>query len=1647
MYRASNNEPRTFGRQALRAAILSLLLCSLLAAAASAHEPIVLPIKLGDKPRILNLVTRHGHLSFSGAPIDFGDVVVGTTVSASLTATNTTTRALTVALSAPAGVAVVPSTFSLAAGATSPPLNVTWAPTQSGPLNGTLTLAISHDDVTKAHDETLAIVGNAGAAAALRFDVPTFAEVGVGGTNFGMVSVEDVAERAPTFEMKVTNVGGLPARGVRVVVQGPGAILAIYGVCHEGLNEAGICVGKKIGTDGNGEPIFEARADFGDLAPNASVTALWHIVPANAGLIDKPFDIRFTTGTETTERNQTFDIAGEVIAYEIPGEGFLKAGTGGGGKEGFGAAVDPLDGDELGALRPTGFDARTVFSVDDIDTVDLRTGSATLVIPIGGPQAVRGPLSYELQAVFNSHLWHRRTLTELTRETPNGEPKAKPLSGEYPNPIFNLGTGWSFHLGRLLPPYVLDGIPIQPQCPTDPLAFEKQVHTGPRFVFVNASGTQHEFWRELHGNDITPISTGTYQDKEILYTRDGSYLRLVLDLTNSNRRWVEEPSGIKRLYVRQGSVRQPTLPDEWLLHSIEDQYGNRVTIQYGPTTWTIRDDAGTGGTAWRTTTVNFTGWTGKTSADPMVVSSVEFPAFSGQAPRIYDFFYTDESLGYPSRSLFHTALVSHCGITTPTVKMPRLDRITLADGSAYTFAYEHPADDRIRLQSATLPTGATIGYQYASVWDSPPDCNNTTVGTSINGVSRRTVTDVGGGVISDQRYLRETQRTADVPNTICRAFNPNDESSNKAPFSEQTVAVWSVQETGLSTASVHHFNIYPFDDRCNWPGDPPEDTTKCEAIGNGVHWRLKSGRTHIERNLKVSHLLENRDPLDAALRRSEELYECTAGLNGLNIPRTTIATGDQVGDDVSVLTQACTKRQTTYAQYEVTRAGHQCQQASAHCLRDSRLKASRTEYHDDNNRWVKRVKDHFDGLGHYRQTTTRSTFDVISQNGTLDQTTFQNWNPNAGTLTLNDDHTIANNVTLPSRWLLGTWDYQWTTEGSDKRGREACFDPLFGHLTHDRVWESTAINTSNITTNNIAANRRNQDLVTSHEINPATGELDRQRFFGADTFPEMTTANGWCSSANWTENNQDYAVDYGYDYGVLRERRVAGNSIYDLRRTIDQATGWPLTETGNNGDVVTFDYDPMGRVTWATSQLTASHHADYRNVGGRWQLTTKVFPKGTTASTVSPSPIRIYDAAYDGLGRLRSETLPLYNDNPASSTGRQTVTRTVTYHPSGSIRAVSSLDTPSGPPTTINYDYRARPLQVTHPDGSKSARQYSGVRKTVLVSCVDTGIGSTTGICKNTGFQTADTVLQRDWKGRTVKVTAPLGDGTIVGGFETTFQYDPLDKQTQARRTHREGVSTVPQTRSWTHDGRGFLTHENIPERAAMTFSNFTTRGAPQTLSESGRTKSLTFDPVGRLRRVAVGSRALKRFVYCDPLAEGTHSSLCSTTGPTNGQLIAATRNNYRQPADSGLGVLATWVVDSTFGYDNAGRLDQRATSVFWGTGWSSNPTPGSQTTTFDQSWTYDDLGNVTALGYPTCDTASPDCNISRTVGYTYRQGFFLTSVDAGTLGAGITYHKSGIINQVQHLGGGGNDNYGVAGGMPRIDSALQELVWANDSG
>jgi hypothetical protein len=139
---------------------------------------------------------------------------------------------------------------------------------------------------------------------------------------------------------------------------------------------------------------------------------------------------------------------------------------------------------------------------------------------------------------------------------------------------------------------------------------------------------------------------------------------------------------------------------------------------------------------------------------------------------------------------------------------------------------------------------------------------------------------------------------------------------------------------------------------------------------------------------------------------------------------------------------------------------------------------------------------------------------------------------------------------------------------------------------------------------------------------------------------------------------------------------------------------------------------------------------------------------------------------------------------------------------------------------------------------------------------------------------------------------------------------------------------------------------------------------------------------------------------------------------------------NAAYPCDRG-----RFSVEQTYAYDLAGRPADRMSHVSFarldaGGGLIEQTDSGR----FRQTWGYDDTGWLAATGYPAACTGSTanTCGSSRQVGYGYVRGF-LTSVDDPALGAGLTYHLDGTLDQVVHASGGA-DTYGTdPSGLTRV--------------
>jgi hypothetical protein len=280
------------------------------------------------------------------------------------------------------------------------------------------------------------------------------------------------------------------------------------------------------------------------------------------------------------------------------------------------------------------------YSAGDIDSINLYNGNLTVTIPIGNAYPVSSAFSYAFSLVYNSNPWDLES---------DGD--------RYPSPHNNAGFGWRVSLGTMFNP-------LSPPYNDESL-----------YLLVEPDGTRRVFFETLHPGDANDPSG-------VLYTRDGSYLRLTLDEWSSGdlrEGIVESPDGLVRVFRKSapggsGAARLETIADAW---------GNDLAVTYGANTQTFTDQHG------RAHTITFDGTTG-------LVTRVDLAAFAG-ARALYDF-------GYDTYLLDGHVVQVLRWMSTP-------------DSNTWQMDYYKPDDElflaRGLLMEVKLPTKGRFRYGYA----------------------------------------------------------------------------------------------------------------------------------------------------------------------------------------------------------------------------------------------------------------------------------------------------------------------------------------------------------------------------------------------------------------------------------------------------------------------------------------------------------------------------------------------------------------------------------------------------------------------------------------------------------------------------------------------------------------------------------------------------------------------------------------------------------------------------------------------------------------------------------------------------------------------------------------------------------------------
>ncbi len=1206
-------------------------------------------------------------------------------------------------------------------------------------------------------------------------------------------------------------------------------------------------------------------------------------------------------------------------------------------------------------LSERGISGTSAYQFSDFGTVNLRSGSLNLSIPIGQQYQVSDRLSYGLSLNYSSAVWDN--YEHCTTENSHG-PKVTYFE-PYPNKLSNAGLGWSIGMGRLLEPGQFD----------DPSALSPF-----NWVYVNPDGGRHKF----NGDELHP---GAGVQPGVRYTLDGSYLRLSsksaaechnppASLPGSQQCFIVEfPDGQYHEFHDLGQGRTPG-DANWRLTSIREPYDSHyVNIDYTADEWIIEDSVITSGSSHRQHRVKF-----ESNHPPysyMQVREVHLEKFNGGTKAQYQFTYFDPATTLDVNEFFSVNLDNVCNLSASPPPWPYrnvngpevtfLKSILLPGDTSeeYRFSYYQdthidPQNPQVRanlgaIKDARVPTGAKFEWDYGGFY-------------TRGKLKHRRMIGLGFGVTERRRYANENDSLATETWLYETSSSSYETPADAVVIPGQSGAfipcfyMTTVVRSPSGYKDKHYFQGAQrgFDRRQGLP------FTYCDPyLVDDVNYSVPGDpeAEHLGPFLSKEELDEN----DQLLRAYFTEYRSDAGAF----------------------------------------RGHEDY--------NQRVIVNKTEYHDDcgagqptvgercaNPRWVKTVSSDNDGYGHYRANET-----TVSPNwpGSDDaKTSYIHFNPTAGSLPDNSHTSVGFNMLAANQpWILETFAETIVSQAGSSQIAQYCHDSDTGVLKGIRTLAggSPALN----------------DLLTL--INrDEKGEVSSWQLFGGDqaTVPEEHICQ--------TDAVIQYEAHAEYQSGVLSKayyvdcNAVSGDDDIVLqiaRRDIDPYTGL-VKKSYDSSDVPTvFEFDELSRLTAVKPQDLAWVHTEYSfpasGSSDKPQLKVLTCASGVDHNThfngcESGQTLGESITTMDGFGQTTKE------QNLVPGIGL--AERTIEYDANGRVIKEGLWAGPGqagsvGLTEFTDYDRFNRVGKATLPDRiSEVINSYKGNR----VSTSKVKYLAHHGVEQ----QTATKHQYNDGFGRLVRV-AENSDRTPGSGFEfTTYAYDQNDRLTAVcvndpseadynpficdDGQHRHG-----QQRLFNYDGRGLITSVIEPELGNKmvrleydAIGNVVKRDAPGTAFDT----ITYYDPAGRVSQVVDGSFTLLKDFFYARSNQGNNL--------TKGKLTRARRHNYIKTHDSP-STLDHLTVAERFEYAQKGGLLS-----------SYSIRAGEQAAFESEISSYNDLGLVEQLQYPQC--TEPFCSNhinNRTVNYTYSQGLLISV--PGFVNS-VLYHANGSFNVFHHSNG-----------------------------
>jgi RHS repeat-associated protein len=400
------------------------------------------------------------------------------------------------------------------------------------------------------------------------------------------------------------------------------------------------------------------------------------------------------------------------------------------------------------------------FQVGDVDNINLFNGSLTVTIPLGISYPVNASLAYRFTLVANSNPW------DFWSQTYYGGPNGTYQENDSaPSHCSNAGLGWRVSFGAVMFGYPFS--PAGPVCATTVNLGQDLAYA----IYEGPDGSQHLFYATLHPDDPDDYFNGVQDNvatgvENVLYTRDGSYLRLKRYNGYSE---IEFPDGKVHRFGADGRIVE-----------IRDPWNNSVNFAYLTTAgggcpgalavetscWQITDQQLR--THWIYFRTDYPVYNGS-GVYGGVINRVVLAGFNG-APAVYQFNYT-----------LPPAFGRGCPMGDPNLGdmvVPLLKNVTLPDLSSYapitpsTSGYlTQPAgagncvEGSGSLTDLILPTLGSIGWTYQTY-------HFPTAGTKVYyrqtnpGIQTRTTSDASGNRIGMWTYATSPAPPVNSPELV-----------------------------------------------------------------------------------------------------------------------------------------------------------------------------------------------------------------------------------------------------------------------------------------------------------------------------------------------------------------------------------------------------------------------------------------------------------------------------------------------------------------------------------------------------------------------------------------------------------------------------------------------------------------------------------------------------------------------------------------------------------------------------------------------------------------------------------------------------------------------------------------------------------------